>query len=109
VCRLILSAAERNGLGTKLFKRAIMVTPPSNRNRILFTIRMWAKEGKVQLLLWAEGFAEFFPVVDADVVQRHLGPDPRAWRLLGTEEAKEFASGLDELFSEIRRRQDQAP
>ena len=109
LCRLVLAAAERNGLGTKLFKRAIMVTPPSNRNRILFTIRMWAKEGKVQLWLWAEGFAEFFPVVNAEVVQRHLGPDPRAWRLLGTEEAKEFASGLDELFTEIRRRQDQTP
>jgi len=109
LCRLILGAAERNGLGTKLFKRAVMVTPPSNRNRILFTIRMWAKQGKVQLWLWAEGFAEFFPVVDADIVQRHLGPDPRDWRPMGAEEAKEFASGLDELFVEIRRRQDQVP
>lgn len=108
LCRLILAAAERNGLGTKLFKRAVMVTPPSNRNRILFTIRMWAKHGKVQLWLWAEGFAEFFPVVDAATVERHLGPDPRAWQLLGPEETKEFASGLDGLFAEIRSSQEEA-
>ncbi len=92
--RTVLEAAERNGLYARAYKRSVMITPPSNKTRMLFT--MWAQRGG-NLYSSGEAFSEFFPLTEA-VVREAIGPD--GWRSLDEDTAEGIAAGLDELLGE---------
>lgn len=93
----VAAAAERHGLGTRVWKRSVMFTPPSNRTRVLFTV--WTSPVSGGLRMWVEpkGFAEFYGVT-AEEAHDVLGGS--GYRVIGINEARDFAKRLDHLFAQ---------
>ena len=95
---ILLQAAERNGLYARPFKYSIMFTPPSNRNRMLFTIWFQANSPEIRLYKSTDAFTQFFSV-SGDAVESLLGSDGE--RFVRTpSEAQAFANGLDRLLGD---------
>lgn len=95
----ILDSAVKLGLRPKSFKRSVMLAPPANGNRSLFT--MWDRpEEPLRLTLWLgpETFETFFAIPQERVTQL-LGP--AEWRRLSDSEAEQFALGLETLMAGI--------
>ena len=97
--RKILEAATRHGIYPRPYRGSIMYTPPSNRTRMLFTVRTWTQSGGLlQLYAGPQAFAEFYPVA-ADEVVALLG-EP-GWQHMSAEGVGEFVSNLNQLFDEM--------
>jgi len=90
----VMAVAARKGLPVRPFKTCLMITPPSNRTRCLFTI--WAEPGKGGLSAYVaiEGFTMFFPLERA-VVEGRLGPD--GWRTLDKAQFDDLLGAIEGL------------
>lgn len=97
--RKLVETAERNGLYLRPWKRCVMVAPPANRSRALFTV--WNEPDGDRLVLWlgTEAIAEFYPPLTEEEIKGELGPG--GWRKLTEEDADGFASALDRLFARV--------
>lgn len=104
--RTILQAGLEVGLNARPYKRSIMYTPPSRRDRMIFTVWAEKKDDGVSIYVGLEPFVEFYPLSEADVV-RHLGFEESGWYALNAEEARAFADGLRTLFAGIKSDQDE--
>ena len=94
--RLILEVARRHGIYPRPYTGSIMYTPPSNRTRMLFTVKTWTQsDGLLRLYVGPEAFAEFYPV-EVDEVAALLGE--AGWQHMTTEDVKAFVGNLDLLF-----------
>jgi hypothetical protein len=71
-----------------------MFTPPTNRTRMLFTVR--PEPDGIRIWVSADTFAEFFPELSADDARRRLGPDGE--RHLDHTATREFIAGLKRLL-----------
>ena len=93
----IIETATKLGLGSKSFKRCVMLAPPHNRNRALFTVWDTPDEpGKVTVWLGTEPFERAFEIPQEEVTKL-LGPGE--WRRLSADEVQQFVSGLKTLLS----------
>jgi len=97
--RIILDAAERHNLHPRPYRASIMYTSPSNRTRMLFTVRNWTQaDGLLRLYFGAAAFAEFYPVTE-ETVRSIFGQD--GWRYMTIEDVEAFVANLDRLFKEM--------
>lgn len=97
--RMLLSAARQHGIYPRPYKVAIMYTPPSNRTRMLFTVRASTRsDGLLLLYFGAAAFAEFYPV-DEETVRALFGED--GWRHMTMEDVEDFVGKLGRLFARM--------
>jgi hypothetical protein len=97
----ILSTARDLQLYLRPYPTSVMVAPPNNHARMLFTVWGEGKDGKVKMCVGHSPFAEHFPVTERTVA-RFLGEE--GWRWLGSREVKAFSTGLRELMTLIGTR-----
>ncbi len=94
--RMLLEAARRHNLYPRPYKRSVMYTPPSNRTRMLFTVRARPKpNGLLRMYVGPGAFAEFYPVTE-ETATSILGPD--GWREMTASDVEAFITSLDRLF-----------
>ena len=87
--RTLLAAAEKGGLHVRAYKHSLMVTPPSNKTRMLFTA--WTQGGREQgLYVSPAAFAEFFDIGDQALAA--LGDE--GYRPFTQESATQLASAI---------------
>jgi predicted transport protein len=92
----VVDSAVRNGLYPRPWKRSLMVAPPANRSRALFTITV-RDDDLVDLWCASEAFETFYALEPAEV-ERQLGPaGPTS---LQAAEVAAFADRLDELMAD---------
>jgi hypothetical protein len=91
----ILDTARDLQLYLRPYRTSVMITPPNNHTRMLFTVWGEGKDGKVKMCVGHSPFAEYFPVTERTVA-RFLGED--GWRWLDSREIKVFSTGLRELI-----------
>jgi len=97
----ILGTATDMQLYLRPYRTSVMVTPPNNRNRMLFTVWGEGKDGKVQVCVGHSPFAEHFPVTKRTVA-RFLGKE--GWRWLDSRDIKALTIGLRDLMTWIGTR-----
>jgi hypothetical protein len=73
-----------------------MVTPPTNRNRMLYTLDAQSQDGRLHLYISPEAFAEVVGVPRDDATKL-LGKDEEHW--LTPAETQQLGASLDELLS----------
>lgn len=102
--QMLLDAARRNNLYPRPYRASIMYTPPTNRTRMLFTVRDWTQsDGLLRLYFGAAAFTEFYPVTE-ETVRSTFGAD--GWRRMTTEDVRTFVTNLDRLFEQIEKAED---
>jgi len=92
----ILDVAKQHGLYAKPYAHSIMITPPQNKTRMLFTF--WLKPGKDKTLKFYIGsdvFPDFYPISGKESIDL-LGVPGR--RLMTKADLGKFIQGLDSLF-----------
>lgn len=95
--RRILEAASRHGIHARPYKYSVMYTPPSNRTRMLFTVRTSPdRSGNLRIWIEPDAFAEFYPTT-SKVAEAQLGSS--GWRALTEEQVDGFIRSLDRIFS----------
>jgi hypothetical protein len=94
----ILGTARDLQLYLRPYRTSVMITPPNNHTRMLFTVWGQGKGGKVRMCVGHSPFAEYFPVTERTVA-RFLGE--QGWRWLDSREIKAFSTGLRELMTRI--------
>jgi hypothetical protein len=99
----LLAASDQLGLYPRPYAASVMFTPPTNKTRMLFTVR--PDSGGLRIWVSADTFEEFFPEISADEARRQLGPDGE--RHLDPPATREFIAGLGRLLhqSSPQRRQ----
>ena len=60
--RAFRAAAERHGFHARTYPNSVMYSPPNNKTRMLFTVWIKPKDGKVSAYISPLVFAEFYPV-----------------------------------------------
>ena len=75
--RAIVTAANELGLVPRPYRSSVMIAPPANRTRMLFTV--WPQStrdgGRFSIYRWAPAIAEFFPSISERAAREMLGPD----------------------------------
>jgi hypothetical protein len=94
--RLLLDAGQRHGLPLRPYRVKVMVTAPTNRNRMLYTLDAQARDDRLHLYISPDAFAEALEVPPADATKL-LGKDEERW--LTPIEAQQLVMRLDELLS----------
>ena len=95
--RLLLEAARQHNLYPRPYKGSVMYTPPSNRTRMLFTVRVNPdKHKRVQIYVGPSAFAEFFDILEDEAI-RLLGED--GWHWMDSATVQRFIGGLKELIA----------
>jgi hypothetical protein len=96
--RLIVAAASSLGLAIRPNRGSVMVAPPSNRTRMLFTVWPQASNvgGRLSIYRWAPAIAEFFPSIEEATAREVLGPD--GFGALEREDVPSFISTLRALI-----------
>ncbi len=94
----VLDTAGDLQLYLRPYRTSVMITPPNNHTRMLFTIWGEGKDGRVKMFVGHSPFAEYFPVTER-IVARFLGEE--GWRWLDSREIKVFSTGLRELMTRI--------
>jgi hypothetical protein len=95
---LVLDTARDLQLYLRPYRRSVMITPPKNHTRMLFTIWGEGKDGKVKMYVGHSPFAEYFPVTERTAA-RFLGK--YGWRWLDSREIVVFLTGLRKLMTRI--------
>lgn len=94
--RRVLAVADELGLKQRGYKRSVMITPPSNRNRALITL--WPEAHSGRMYCAPEAFEEFFEI-PASTVRETLGPlDQGGNRDFTDEVATQVCAGLRSLL-----------
>lgn len=99
--RRVLEAAQKHGMNPRVFQHSIMYTPPSNRTRMLFTVKANPKRGdnRLQVYVWPQAFSEFYPVSpEKAAIDLGIGT---GWRKMTSENVDAFLEGLDNIFHEV--------
>lgn len=91
ILRTLLKAATDRGLSMRTWKRSIMVAPPGDARRCLYTVWSTPQHGKLRVYVEPKAFSEFFGVPE-DVVAGALGP--AGYRLLDKEGAEKLARAV---------------
>ena len=94
--RLLLDAGQRHGLPLRPYRVKVMVTAPTNRNRMLYTLDAQARDDRLHLYISPDAFAEALQVPPADATKL-LGKDEERW--LTPIEAQQLVMQLDQLLS----------
>lgn len=89
-----LKVVRRKGLKVRPWPACLMITPPSNGTRMLFTLWAKPKNGLLKTYIGIEPFTEFFPVDRAEV-EGKLGAE--GWRYMSPAEFDQFLAGLEAL------------
>jgi hypothetical protein len=92
--RKLLEMGERLGLGQRIYRNCIMLTPANKKNVGLVTFGVW--RGKPVVYCWRSGFTENYDLADTDVAAA-LGDSSE--RPLDDHSAAEVAAGLGKLLS----------
>ena len=102
--RRILEGAKQVGVYPVPWKECIRYAPPGDRRRCLFTVWSSPVSGasKMQIYIYAEGFANSYPVTEPELAE-HLGGS--GWFYPSLSEVDSFLSGLSTLFARLRREQ----
>jgi hypothetical protein len=96
--REFLQVTADLGLYARAWKTCVMFTPPTMRNRALFTVWAQPDNGLVSAWIGVKPFAEFF-AVSVDEVARYLGEE--GWRTMTAAQVHAFLAGLRGLFDRI--------
>jgi hypothetical protein len=96
--RAIVAAASSLGLAIRPNRGSIMIAPPSNRTRMLFTVWPQASNagGRLSIYRWAPAIAEFFPSIDEATAREVLGPD--GFGVLEREDSPAFIEAVRHLI-----------
>jgi hypothetical protein len=100
--RLLCDTAKKLNLYPRLWKNSVMFTHPSMRNRMIFTIWVKPRNGKLLAYLSPEAIAEFFPVTERRA-RKAVGD--KGWYQLSTAEVKALAARLEDLLAEISEKE----
>ena len=90
-----LAVGRRLGFHVRPYVASVMLTPPTNKARMLFTL--CTEPGGPSMYISSEAFEEFFPGISADQARHQLGPDGS--RKIDEQSAADFLSGLERLFA----------
>lgn len=97
--RAFRKAAERHGLHPRTYQNSVMYSPPNGKTRMLFTVWVKSKDGKVSAYVSPPVFAELFPVRE-EIAFAELGTTD-GWRYMTNDDVQAFVDGLDRLFKTI--------
>jgi hypothetical protein len=92
----ILDVAKQNNLYVRPFANSIMIAPPQNKTRMLFTF--WVKPNKDRTLKFYVGsdvFPDFYPISEKESMELLGAP---GWRSMTKADLRKFIQGLDSLF-----------
>jgi Holliday junction resolvase-like predicted endonuclease len=92
----ILDVAKQNNLYFRSYANSIMITPPQNKTRMLFTF--WVKPNKDKTLKFYIGsdvFPDFYPISEKESLDLLGTP---GWRSMTKADLGIFIQGLDLLF-----------
>lgn len=101
--REILSAARDLELYPRPYKKSIMYTHPSHRNRMLFTVVAIKQNDGLRMYVGPIEFAEFYPISE-DEASDMLGLHKSGWHFMNKNEVNRFIIGLKILFNKIVER-----
>lgn len=90
----LVEAVVRNGLYPRPSKYSLMIAPPTNRTRALFTLAL--RDGALELWTGAEPFETFYGFSPAEV-ERCIGPEGRS--ILNVDAVQRLIVGIDELMA----------
>jgi hypothetical protein len=94
--RLLLDAGQRHGLPLRPYRAKVMVTAPTNRNRMLYTLDTQPRDGRLHLYISPDAFTEAL-VAPPDDAPKILGADEERW--LTPVEVQQLVLRLDQLLS----------
>jgi hypothetical protein len=94
--RALVDAGQRHGLPLRPYRVKVMVTPPTNRNRLLYTVDAQSRDGRLHLYISPDAFAEALGAQPHDAA-KILGEDEERW--LTPAEVQQLVVSLDELLS----------
>ena len=73
VLQSYLDLANETDMYSRSFARSIMFTPPTHKNRMLFTVWAQSRRGsKIRVYLGSDVFSEFYPISEEEA-RKHLG------------------------------------
>ena len=98
--REILSIANELGLYTRPYKKSIMYTPSSQRNRMLFTVWAEKKNNGLRIFVRPSIFAEFYPISEEEAAAC-LDLDNTGWQYMEDKKVTAFLDGAKRLFESI--------
>ncbi len=101
--RALIELATELGLYLRPYKKSVMITPPFQRNRMLFTV--WAEKQNNGIKMYAgpAEFVEFYPVNEEEA-SSFLGLEYSGWQNMDDAKVKEFIGGVRKLFDLIEER-----
>jgi Protein of unknown function DUF262/Protein of unknown function (DUF1524) len=99
--RAIVAAVLDLGLVPRPYAGSVMIAPPRNKGRMLFTVWPQASTtgGRLSIYRWAPAITEFFPSIDEARARDRLGPD--GYGILERADLDPFLVELRALFSEV--------
>lgn len=103
--RDLLAASNDHGLYARPYKKSIMYTHPSQRNRMLFTVWAEKQNNGIRIYVGPTEFAEFYPVSEKEAASL-LEMDNSGWRFMDEKQVKEFIARMKKLFEIINERAD---
>ena len=99
--RRVVEAASAVELYPRPYQRALMISPPSNRRRMLVSFRR-REDADVDLAISASAFVEFLGVDPADA-ERFAGGSTDGWRRVTSAEVEGVAFALEDLLTNVDR------
>lgn len=97
VVDVLIQAATDRGLGVRPWKRSIMITPPADGRRCLYTVWTTPEEDGLRVYVEPKAFTEFFGIPENQVTET-LGQD--GYRVVDQVSAGRLAAGVRAIVPE---------
>ena len=100
--RAIIEVAQRHSLFPRPYRRSVMLTPPENRTRMLFTIGASRSQRSLKIVASPEAFSEFYTISEEQA--KNYLEEYTDWKWLDSKGVNKFIDALNALFEIIEER-----
>jgi Holliday junction resolvase-like predicted endonuclease len=102
VIKSLIIFADNNNVFARFYKKSIMITPPNNRTRMLFTV--WAKpaNNKIKIYFSPKAISEFYPIDEQEIIDQGFKDGYRDLDLINVDS---FISKTQKLFDLISKKE----
>ncbi len=102
VIKSLIKFAENNNVFARFYKKSLMITPPNNRIRMLFTV--WVKPTKniIQIYFSPKAISEFYPIDEQEIIDQGFN---EGYSDLDLNNIDSFISKTENLFDLISKKE----